>query len=153
MGETQRGFVLTGSSPKRVHQWRQRQRLLSARVAQGDVAAVEACSFSSYRKGFSSRQLVWLLVYEAERLSAEEQEVFARLRKQEPLIEHIRNLAQDFRDLFKNKCPEALNAWFQAVAETTLEDLKTFATSLRREQEGLIAAIVLPWSNGRLRER
>lgn len=79
--------------------------------------------------------------------------MFARLRKQEPLIEHIRNLAQDFRDLFKNKCPEALNAWFQAVAETTLEDLKTFATSLRREQEGLIAAIVLPWSNGRLRER
>jgi transposase len=135
---------------KPVHQWRQRQRLLDAQVAQGDIAAVEASSSSSYRKGFSSRQLVWLLVHEAKRLSTEEQEVFAKLCKQEPLIEQIRNLAQDFRDLFKNKCPEALNAWFQAVAETTLEDLKTFATSLRREQEGLMAAIVLPWSNGRL---
>jgi transposase len=36
-------------------------------------------------------------------------------------------------------------AWFQAVAETT----RTFF-SLGREQDGWMAAIVLPWSNGRL---
>jgi transposase len=135
---------------KRVHQWRQRQRLLDARAAQGEPAVLAAYSVSSYRKGFSSRQLVWLLVHDTERLSAEEQEVLSRLCKQEPLIEQIRNLAQGFRALFKNKRPEALNAWFQGVAETALEDLKTFAVSLKREQDGLIAAIALPWSNGRL---
>jgi transposase len=135
---------------KRVHQWRQRQRLLDARTAEGHEASLEACSLSSYCKGFSSRQLVWLLVHDTERLRAEEQEVLARLCKREPLIEQLRKLAQDFHGLFKNKCPEALNAWFRNVAETALEDFKSFAMSLRREQDGLMAAISLPWSNGRL---
>jgi transposase len=135
---------------KRVHQWRQRQRLQDARAAEGDTTPLKARSLSSYRKGFASRQLVWLLVHDAERLSTEEQEVLGRLSQQEPLIGQIRDLAQEFRNLFKNKCPEALDAWFHKVAETALEDLKTFATSLRREQDGLTAAIALPWSNGRI---
>lgn len=76
--------------------------------------------------------------------------MLARLYEREPLIGQLRKLAQGFHGLFKNKCPEALNAWFHKVAETALEDLKTFATSLRREQDGLTAAIALPWSNGRV---
>ena len=87
-------------------------------------------------------------MHPGERLSADERAVLKDLINRNPAIGTAQNLAQGFRQLFRDKQPEQLAAWFEAVRESGLDDLRTFAVSLAREQDALTAAILLPWSNG-----
>lgn len=133
---------------KRVHQWRQKQWMLED--AEGNPTATTPVNLPlrRVRQSFAPRQLAWLLMHPAERLSAAEKAVLNKLINRNPAIGTARNLAQGFRQLFRVKKPEQLTDWFEAVRESGLDDLRTFALSLEREQKALTAAILLPWSNG-----
>lgn len=100
------------------------------------------------RQSFAPRQLAWLLMHPSERLSVAEEAVLNNLINRNPAISTARNLAQGFRQLFRDKQPEQLTDWFEAVRESGLDDLRTFGLSLARERDALTAATLLPWSNG-----
>jgi len=129
---------------KRVHQWRQRQRLMD----QAQVASNSAGLPGRLKQGFAPQQLVWLLLLEVERLSEAETYVLEELCKRESALGELRRLAQNFLCLFRKEHADGLDNWFQAVAKSDLKDLQTFAWSLQRDQDALAAAIKLPWSNG-----
>lgn len=133
---------------KRVHQWRQKQWLIEDALT--DVTADEPATLPSQRsrQSFAPRQLAWLLMHPTDHLSSEETTVLDKLIARNPAIGSARELAQGFQQLFKDKRPGQLDAWFKTVSESGLQDLQTFALSLEREKEALTAAIFLPWSNG-----
>ena len=133
---------------KRVYQWRQKQWLLEDSGVNPTVTTPVTLPFRQVRQSFAPRQLAWLLMHPSERLSAAEKAVLNELINRNPAIGTAQGLAQGFRQLFRDKQPEQLVAWFEAVRESGLDDLRTFALSLEREQEALTAAILLPWSNG-----
>ncbi len=133
---------------KRVHQWRQKQWLLEDTKVSKTPTTLVTLPLRQVRQSFAPRQLAWLLMHPSERLSAEEKAVLNDLINRNPAIGTARNLAQGFRQLFGDKKPEQLEAWFEAVRESGLDDLRTFALSLARERDALTAAILLPWSNG-----
>jgi hypothetical protein len=129
---------------KRVHQWRQRQRLMD----QAQVVSNSAGLPGRLKLGFAPQQLVWLLLLEVERLSGEEAYALDKLCKKETAIGKLRCFAQKFLRLFRQGHTNSLDDWFREVEKSPFHDLQTFAFSLRREQDALTAAISLPWSNG-----
>ena len=133
---------------KRVHQWRQKQWLLEDIKVSETATTPFTLPSRQVRQSFAPRQLAWLLMHPSERLSADEKAELNELINRNPAIGTAQDLAQGFRQLFRDKQPEQLVAWFEAVRESGLDDLRTFALSLEREQEALTAAILLPWSNG-----
>lgn len=82
---------------KRVHQWRQRQRLMD----EAQVASNSAEVPGRLKQGFAPQQLVWLLLLEVERLSEAETYVLRELCKRETAIGELRRLAQNFLCLFR----------------------------------------------------
>ena len=134
---------------KRVYQWRQKQWLLEDTKASETTTPVTML-MQQARQSSAPRQLAWLLIHPTKRLSQDEKVVLDRLISKNPAIGIAQNLAQGFRQLFGDKKPEQLTDWFEAVRESNLDDLQTFALSLEREREALTAAIIiiLPWSNG-----
>jgi len=57
-------------------------------------------------------------------------------------------LAQRFRALVKYRRPAALEPWLRRAETSGLPAFERFATSLRRDQAAVTAAIALPWSQG-----
>jgi transposase len=96
----------------------------------------------------SSRQLVWLLVRDPERLTAAEHAALTAMREACREIDAAYPLVREFVRMIRERTPEALGPWFAAVAAAAIPDLRTFAAGLRRDERAVVAALTLPWSNG-----
>jgi transposase len=95
----------------------------------------------------ASRRLVWLLLHPDQRLDDAAKELRARLF-QVPEMAQAHQLAQQFRDMVRDRTPEALTPWLETCHSSGISELVTFAEGLQREEPVIRAAIELPYSNG-----
>jgi transposase len=93
------------------------------------------------------RQLVWLFLREAEALEADEKALLARLL-QDHDVQSAYALAQQFRQMVRERMPDALESWFAACTASALPEVQTFAAGLARDEAALRAALSEPWSTG-----
>jgi transposase len=94
--------------------------------------------------------LVWLLLREPEQLSVEEQAALARLQAQCSAAATACPLLQAFMQMVRTRTPAAFDPWLDAVAQSGLPALQTFAEGLKQDETATLAALTLLWSNGPL---
>jgi transposase len=98
----------------------------------------------------SMRKLAWLLVREASQLTPEEQATVAQVQTACPAVGVAYPLVQTFGQMVRQRTPEALASWLEAVATSNLVDLQGFAEGLERDKAAVLAALTLAWSNGQV---
>lgn len=95
----------------------------------------------------SPAQLVWLLLKDGGALTIAEQLILTRLQ-QDSEVETAYQLAQRFCQLIRARKPERFEQWLTDAKESRVPELRSFATTLARERDGVLAALELPYSNG-----
>lgn len=95
----------------------------------------------------SVRKLAWLLVRDRDAL-AEKEKVALRRICQEPQIERVYSLAQEFVEMIRRKVAAMLDPWLNACQESGVANLETFADGIRQDYDAIRAALETTWSNG-----
>jgi transposase len=60
------------------------------------------------------------------------------------------HLAQQFRQVFKDRDPEAFKSWLVRSAQSDIPELKRFVAGIQRDYEAVVAAVQQHWSNGQV---
>jgi transposase len=98
----------------------------------------------------SAPQAAWLLVRPAQDLTPQEE------TKRDALLEKCSAaavaypLSQRFNEMVRERQAEKLDAWFAEATVSSVPELRTFASGLRRDEAAVRAALTLPWSNGQV---
>ncbi|NCC37230.1 MAG: ISL3 family transposase, partial [Chloroflexia bacterium] len=95
------------------------------------------------------RQLVWLLLREPSKRSAEEASVVSRLQPH-PEVRRAQELAHEFQGMVRQRTPEAFDGWVAACAASNIAELQSFAKGLLQEEASIRAALSEPWSSGQV---
>jgi len=98
----------------------------------------------------SSRRLVWLLLRDPQALAPAEQEALTQLQERCAAAATAYPLVQAFVRMVSLRTPAAFAPWLDAVAQSDLPALQTFADGLKQDELAILAALTLPWSNGPL---
>jgi transposase len=98
----------------------------------------------------SASQGAWLLVRPAEELTLEEAAKRAALCEQCPAAAMAQPLAQRFGEMVRGRQAENLDGWLAEAAESSVPELRHFASSLKRDEGAVRAALTFPWSNGQV---
>jgi transposase len=74
----------------------------------------------------------------------------AALRRicQEPMIEGVYSLVQDFVKMIRQIVVAMLGPWLNACQQTGADNLKNFAEGIRMDYDSIRAALETAWSNG-----
>jgi transposase len=91
----------------------------------------------------------WLAKSPAQRNSNEQQWVQA-VTTAHPQIAAAEHLAQQFRQVFKDRSSNALSSWLERSLESEIPELKPFVTGIHRDYEAVVAAVEQAWSNGQV---
>jgi len=91
-----------------------------------------------------------LLSRRPEKLKPDEQQQLAKLKECCPEIPVLYDLAQGFAAVFRGKQSDALQDWLVQAHRTGLPEIIRFCDGLVRDVKAVIAAIILPWSNGQV---
>src|SRR5690606_14415147 len=59
-------------------------------------------------------------------------------------------LTQEFRRILTERRADALRAWLDQAARSSLAPLRGFARSLEQDMDAVMNALTYPWSNGRV---
>jgi transposase len=97
---------------------------------------------------WSASRTVWLLFREETELKPEERSALVRMKQEEPKVELVIMLAQEFRSMVKNRQLELLPGWLDRAADSEIDALKGFVNGLLQDLPAIEAALSLPWSNG-----
>jgi transposase len=89
-----------------------------------------------------ARQLVWLLLNDADDLSSDDQQLLSLLRE-EPSIASAYTLAQQFLHLMRQRDLSALDGWLTACWASAVPDLANFASGLQQDDAAVRAALTL----------
>jgi transposase len=100
------------------------------------------------QRPWSAGYAVWLLLKDPERLPAEKKAALERMLQTSPDIQRAYNFTQAFGRIVRNRLSKALDPWLEAVTQSGLAPLKTFAAGLERDKTAVAAALSLPWSQG-----
>lgn len=96
-------------------------------------------------------RLVALWIAKApERRSRDEQNWVDAAVGSHPHIACAEELAERFRQVFKDKSPEDLKAWLLRAATSDIAELTRFACGLERDYDAVAAAVQYSWSNGQV---
>lgn len=68
--------------------------------------------------------------------------------RQNEVVQHFYDLAQECRSLLQARSTERLDVWLNTAAHSTLPKVRTFTKALRDEYVFLRAALENEWSNG-----
>lgn len=99
----------------------------------------------------SPRRVSWLLFLRRDDLGEEEQRLVDSIRRHCPPLATAMDLAQEFRDLVKNRQPGKLADWITRASETAVPpDVRRFALGLLADQPLIETSLAVPWSNGQL---
>jgi transposase len=93
------------------------------------------------------RELVWVVLRDPEQLEATEKTILDHLRG-DPLMARAHDLAQSFQAMVRQRQADQFDSWLQACSNAEAAELENFATSLRREESAIRAALSEPWSTG-----
>lgn len=95
----------------------------------------------------SVKQLAWLLIRKADALTEQEALVLQRIR-QEPVVECIYSLAQQFVTMVRQKLVAMFDPWLEACQQSGVTSLQDFAAGIKQDYEAIRAALETTWSNG-----
>lgn len=95
----------------------------------------------------SSRELVWVLLNDHQRLSAADRLLVAHLRD-DPIVANAHDLVQGFQSIVRQRQADQFDGWLEACSAAQARELQNFATGIRREEAAIRAALCEPWSNG-----
>jgi transposase len=82
--------------------------------------------------------------------NSEEQRWVQAVTTAHPQLATAEHLAQQFRQLFKDRNSNALNTWLKTSLESQIPELKPFVAGLQRDYEAVVAAVEQSWSNGQV---
>jgi transposase len=134
---------------RRVAAWRTRpaRRGRSAQRTAVGAAAASAPAPQPTRV-LSPRQARWLLLRAWDDLKPEEQAYRTHLLEACPAIHEAQRLAEDFGQLVRTRDRPALAVWLERAERSSLPELRSFETGLRRDLAAVEAALSSAWSNG-----
>jgi len=89
------------------------------------------------------RQTVWLLLQHP----VEAREFLSELFQRSTEIEACTVVAREFDRMIRERDVHAWTGWLHSARNTTL---RSFASSLCRDEAAVLAALQLPWSNGQV---
>ncbi len=128
---------------RRVAHWRRQSRDLAAVSGQTNYQLREAM------KRPSSRRVSWLLLKKSSALTTEEHAFLTSLIEQCRPLAKVRDLAQLFVEMVKERKVEDLDAWRDLSCSSDVPvELRHFAQGLGNDLPAVKASLSLPWSNG-----
>jgi transposase len=95
----------------------------------------------------SPRELVWVMLREVEQLETTEKLLLEHLCC-DGVMANAYDLAQSFQTMVRQRQADQFDSWLQACSGAEAAELKNFATSLRREESAIRAALTEVWSTG-----
>jgi transposase len=101
-------------------------------------------------RSLSARRAAWLLVRRPEELKEDEHGLLNQLTESCRGAAKAYALAQVFTQMVRQRDEAALDGWFEAVEESGLQELRSFAAGLRRDEVAVRAGLSLPWSQGQV---
>jgi len=96
----------------------------------------------------SPRQARWLLLRAAETLTSDERAYRVALLEAEPTVREVQQLVADFGTLVRSRDATGLIAWLERADASSVPEVRSFATGIRRDRAAIDAALRSPWSNG-----
>jgi len=96
----------------------------------------------------SPRQARWLLLRAVETLTPDERTYRAALLDAEPTVREVQQLVAGFETLVRRRDAPGLIAWLERADASSVPEVRSFATGLRRDRAAVDAALSSPWSNG-----
>jgi transposase len=123
-------------------------RLLSPQGRPTLVAApVRTMPCPSARRAFG--WLVgWRKLAVEEPKNVEHERFVQALCEMEPVVAEARSLAREFLGLMHRRRSREFDRWFIRLSKCSAPEMRSFASSLRRDLAAVRAAFTLPWSNG-----
>lgn len=94
-------------------------------------------------KQTSPRQVAWLMLTEPDSHRRYLDEIY----RESPLIAATARVAREFARIIRNRDRSAWDNWLEAARSSALDN---FAAHLIRDQDAVVAALNLPWSNGQV---
>lgn len=98
----------------------------------------------------SPRQAAWWLLKADEENKPEEQVFIQELMRRESDIRTVRQLAQSFQQIVRQRLEPQLDAWRAEVQESAIAELKRFADGLMADEAAVREALKSEWSNGQV---
>ena len=96
----------------------------------------------------SARALSITVIKHPDKRSKVEQQHLESLRSDvSPTRDAIR-LSESFAAMVRDKKPESLSVWLHEAERSSIRELRALAVSLRRDEQAVLAALSLHWSNG-----
>jgi transposase len=83
-------------------------------------------------------------------LENEERELIDNLCRLSPEVKTAQELAISFIEMIRERRAERFDEWVSQVMESRIPELKSFADSLKQDQQAVVAALTHEWSNGRV---
>src|ERR1700751_996945 len=85
--------------------------------------------------------------------SPDEQRWVEVVTSSSPQIATTEHLAQQFRQVFKDRDPDALASWLAKSVESDIPELKRFVAGIQRDYEAVVAVVQQHCSNGQVEEQ
>jgi transposase len=96
----------------------------------------------------TARSAAFLLVRRPADRTAEEQEVLARVRADDPVVGHLAGLTETFAAMVRERASERLDSWLEEAGAGPVAELRRFANGIRKDYTAIKAALESPHSNG-----
>ena len=96
----------------------------------------------------SPRAATWWLLGYPGRLTPRQCHLLVRWRDACPDVQTTQQFAARFLALLRERDVSALHPWWQEVAASAVDELRTWADRLRADAAAVEGALVCPWSNG-----
>jgi transposase len=132
---------------RHVLRWVQHQRIVPAPTGPRTTSMVEATTAGTSPALPAPRQLVWVFLRAPADLTEDEHAILARVQ-QDPQMVHVYRLAQQFQQMVRTRQVQVLTDWFEQCTHSGINELQTFAASLRRDEAAIRHALTEPWSTG-----
>jgi transposase len=136
---------------KQVARWAEHQRTKPAPTTptQGRTlkGATDGDTMYASTRLPSPRELVWVVLRDVEQLEATEKTLLEHLRR-DGVMANAHDLAQSFQAMVRQRQADQFDSWLQACSSAEAVELQNFATSLRREESAIRAALTEVRSTG-----
>lgn len=84
----------------------------------------------------------------ADKLTDDDQTQLEQLCLRCPDPATIRDLARGFAELVRTRGGTRLPSWVEQAEQSTIAEIRSFATGLRKDWDAVTAGLTLPWSSG-----
>jgi len=96
----------------------------------------------------SARQISWFLLRDPASLGPAEAATLAAIHQAAPQLATLQPLVRQFGRVVRQRDPAAYGDWRERALNSGICDLAAFVAGLDRDQDAVLAALSLPWSNG-----